>query len=110
MSRVPWHLFQDRQQSAHLIVAVIPLADGPPDGDEPPAARSVLTRFAKKHIGAEATQPRKGTADGLSLGSLEGIDIRHSVKPQDLSDCRAPLLVVPVSGGEENGLPCGVLD
>ena len=49
MSRVPWHLFQDRQQRAHLVVAVIALADGPPGGDELTLAQSVLTRLVKKH-------------------------------------------------------------
>ena len=49
MSRVPWYLFQDRQQRAHLIVAVIALAEGPPGGDELAAAQSVLTRLVKKH-------------------------------------------------------------
>ena len=49
MSRVPWHLFQDRQQRAHLVVAVIALPDGPPGGDELTLAQSVLTRLVKKH-------------------------------------------------------------
>ena len=49
MSRVPWHLFQDRQHRAHLVVAVIALPDGPPGGDELAAAQSVLTRLVKKH-------------------------------------------------------------
>src|ERR1700680_2695385 len=37
----------------------------------------------------------------LKAGLGEVIDLRHSVEPQDLSDCRAPLPVAPVSGGEE---------
>ena len=49
MSRVPWHLFQDRQHRAHLVVAVIALPDGPPGGDELAAAQSVLTRLVKKY-------------------------------------------------------------
>ena len=49
MSRVPWYLFQDRQQRAHLIVAVIAVADGPPAGDELAAAQSVLLRLVKMH-------------------------------------------------------------
>ena len=48
MSRVPWYLFQDRQQKAHLIVAVIALAEGPPGGDELAAALSVLKRLVMK--------------------------------------------------------------
>ena len=44
----------------------------------------------------------------LNFGFAEVVDIRHSLEPQDLSDCRAPLVIVPVSGGEENGLPLGV--
>jgi hypothetical protein len=47
MSRVPWHLFQDRQQKAHLVVAVIALAEGPPGDDELQAAQSVLTRLVR---------------------------------------------------------------
>ena len=49
MSRVPWQLFQDRQQRAHLIVAVIALAGGPPGGDELSAVQSVLKRLVKMH-------------------------------------------------------------
>jgi hypothetical protein len=49
MSRVPWHLFQDRQPRPHLIVGVLALADGPLDGHELPAAQLVLTRLVKKH-------------------------------------------------------------
>ena len=47
MSRVPWHLIQAHQQRAHLIVAVIALAEGPPGGDELQAAQSVLTRLVR---------------------------------------------------------------
>ena len=49
MSRVPWHLFQDRQPRAHLIVGVLALADGPPGGDDLTAAQSVLMRLVRKH-------------------------------------------------------------
>jgi hypothetical protein len=48
MSRVSWHLFQDRQPRAHLIVAVIVLADGEAGGGELTAAQSVLLRLARK--------------------------------------------------------------
>jgi hypothetical protein len=48
MSRVPWHLFQDRQPRAHLVVGVIVQADGPPGGDELTAAQSVLLRVMRK--------------------------------------------------------------
>jgi hypothetical protein len=48
MSRVSWPLFQDRQPRAHLIVAVIVLADGPAGGDELTAAQSALLRLARK--------------------------------------------------------------
>jgi hypothetical protein len=47
MSRVSWHLLQDRQTRAHLIVAVIALADGAA-GDELTAAQSVLLRLVRK--------------------------------------------------------------
>jgi hypothetical protein len=49
MSRVPWHLFKDRQHRAHLVVAVIAVSDGPPGGDELAAAQSVLLRLVKMH-------------------------------------------------------------
>jgi hypothetical protein len=39
MSRVAWHLFQNRQPRAHLIVGVLVLADGPSGGDELMAAQ-----------------------------------------------------------------------
>jgi hypothetical protein len=49
MSRVPWHLFQDRQPQAHLVVGVLALADGPPGGDDLTAAQSVLMRLFRKY-------------------------------------------------------------
>ena len=48
MSRVAWHLFQDRQPRAHLIVGVLMLAGGRVAGDELTAAQSVLLRLARK--------------------------------------------------------------
>ena len=45
----------------------------------------------------------------LQFGFAEAMDVRHSVEPQNLSDCRAPLRIAPVSGGEKNRLPRGVL-
>jgi hypothetical protein len=48
MSRVPWHLFQDRQPRAHLVVGAIVQADGPVGGEELTAAQSVLTRLVRK--------------------------------------------------------------
>jgi hypothetical protein len=39
----------DRQPRPHLIVGVLAFTDDTPDGDELPAAQSVLTRFVKKH-------------------------------------------------------------
>lgn len=48
MSRVPWHLLQDRQEQAHLIAGVVVQADGPPGGDELTAAQSVLLRLIRK--------------------------------------------------------------
>ena len=49
MSRVSWHLFQEHQQQAHLIVGVLALSDRPPGGDELAAAQSVLMRLVKMH-------------------------------------------------------------
>jgi hypothetical protein len=45
MSRVPWHLFKDRQLGAHLVVGA---ADGPVGVEELTAAQSVLTRLVRK--------------------------------------------------------------
>jgi hypothetical protein len=44
MSRVPWHLFQDRQSQAHLVVGVVAQAEGPAGGDELKAVHFVLNR------------------------------------------------------------------
>jgi hypothetical protein len=46
MSRVPWHLFQDRQSRAHLVIAVL---RSDPLGGEPNAraAQIVLARIVK---------------------------------------------------------------
>jgi hypothetical protein len=60
-----------------------------------------------------ASDPRRLLASAIALALFVaalklqvefagGIDIRHSVEPQDLSDCRAPLLLVPVSGGKSH--------
>jgi hypothetical protein len=48
MSRVPWHLFQESQPQAHLVVGALVQADGPAGGDELTAALSVLKRFVRK--------------------------------------------------------------
>jgi hypothetical protein len=48
MSRVPWHLFQERQQRAHLVVGVVVQAHGPVGSYELTAAQSVLTRLVRK--------------------------------------------------------------
>jgi hypothetical protein len=52
MSRVPWHLFKDRQPRAHLVVGALVQTDEPFGGDELTAAQSVLTRLARKHTPA----------------------------------------------------------
>jgi hypothetical protein len=46
MSRVPWHLFQDRQSSAHLVVAVL-RADQLGGEPNPRAAQIVLASIVK---------------------------------------------------------------
>jgi hypothetical protein len=46
MSRVPWHLFKDRQQRAHLVVAVL-RADQLGGEPNPRAAQIVLARIVK---------------------------------------------------------------
>ena len=48
MSRVPWHLFQDRQPRAHLVVGAAEQAEGPVAGDELKAFHSLLTRLVAK--------------------------------------------------------------
>jgi hypothetical protein len=57
MSRVPWHLFQDRQPQAHLIVALLEQPEGPVGGNELTAARAVLKRLVSKQkpVGDYAT-------------------------------------------------------
>src|ERR1700704_5713734 len=52
MSRVPWHLFKDRQPRAHLVVGALVQTDEPVGGDELTAAQFVLTRLARKHAPA----------------------------------------------------------
>jgi hypothetical protein len=48
MSRVPWHLFQVRQQRAHLVVGAVAKAGGQVGSDELTAAQSVLKRLVRK--------------------------------------------------------------
>jgi hypothetical protein len=45
MSRVPWHLFQDRQPGAHLVVGTVAQADGPVGSDELKGVQVVLKRL-----------------------------------------------------------------
>jgi hypothetical protein len=46
MSKVPWHLFQDRQQRAHLVVGA--LAEVARDGDELAATLNLLKRLVRQ--------------------------------------------------------------
>ena len=48
MSRVPWHLFQDCQLRAHLVVGAIVQTDGPAGLNDSTAALAVLRRLARK--------------------------------------------------------------
>lgn len=47
MSRVPWHLFQDRQPLAHLVVGAIVQADELAGLNDSTAALAVLRRLAR---------------------------------------------------------------
>jgi hypothetical protein len=46
----------------------------------------------------------------LKAGVGEVVDLRHSVEPQDLSDCRALVLFVSMDNAEEHGLAIGIFD
>jgi hypothetical protein len=48
MSRVPWHLFQDRQPRAHLVVGALVQVAGSDDGDELAVTLFVLRRLVSK--------------------------------------------------------------
>jgi hypothetical protein len=48
MSRVPWHLVQDRQPRAHLVVGVVAQAEGPVGGDELNTVRNLLGRLVRQ--------------------------------------------------------------
>jgi hypothetical protein len=48
MSRVPWHLIQDRQLRAHLVVGAIVQPDAPIGGDELTEAQVVLRRLVSE--------------------------------------------------------------
>jgi hypothetical protein len=48
MSRVPWHLIQDRQPRAHLVVGVVVQAEGPAGGTELNAVRNLLSRVVRQ--------------------------------------------------------------
>ena len=48
MSKVPWHLIQDRQRRAHLVMGAIVQSDGPIGQDELTAAQVVLRRLVSK--------------------------------------------------------------
>jgi hypothetical protein len=63
MSRVPWHLFKDRQPRAHLVAAVLRAAPTAADPD-PREAQGVLVRLVR----AQSTS-REGTEAGELLGN-----------------------------------------
>jgi hypothetical protein len=48
MPKVPWHLFQDRQPRAHLVVGAIAQPNAPMDGDELTEAQVVLRRLVNE--------------------------------------------------------------
>jgi hypothetical protein len=48
MSRVPWHLIQDRQPQIHLVVGVVAQAEGPVGGDELNAVQKLLNRLVRQ--------------------------------------------------------------
>ena len=48
MSRVPWHLVQDRQPRAHLVVGVVAQAEGPVGGDELNTVLNLLGRLVRQ--------------------------------------------------------------
>jgi hypothetical protein len=48
MPKVPWHLFQDRQPRAHLVVGTIAEPDAPIGGDALAEAQAVLRRLVNE--------------------------------------------------------------
>jgi hypothetical protein len=48
MSKIPWHLFQDRHLRAHLVVGAAAQLEGPAVGDELKAIHSLLRRLVAK--------------------------------------------------------------
>ena len=48
MSRMPWHLFQNRQPRAHLVVAALAEVSATDDGDELAVVQNVLKRLVSK--------------------------------------------------------------
>ena len=48
MSKVPWHLFQDSRQRAHLVVGAIVQANGPAGLNDSTVTLAVLRRLARK--------------------------------------------------------------
>ena len=48
MPKVPWHLFQDRQPRAHLVVGAIAEPDAPIGGSELAEAQVVLRRLGNE--------------------------------------------------------------
>ena len=63
MSKVPWHLIQDRQQRAQLVVGSIVQSDELIAGDELTAAQALLKRLVnkKKPVGDYATTLMRDT-------------------------------------------------
>jgi hypothetical protein len=65
MSRAPWHLFQDRQSQAHLVVGAIVQADGPAGLNDSTAALAVSDAL-------RGTKSRLATMRRPCLGKLVG--------------------------------------
>jgi hypothetical protein len=79
MSRVPWHLTQDRQSQAHLVVGVVAQAEGAVGGDELKAVQFVLNRLVRQQkLGGDyaATVVRDAGRPEVYLAFQEEADAR----------------------------------
>jgi hypothetical protein len=79
MSRVPWHLFQDRQPRAHLVVGAGVQATEPGGGEELRGVQSVLKRLVTNQKPAgdyAATMVRDGGRPEIYLAFEDEGDAR----------------------------------
>jgi hypothetical protein len=114
MSKVPWHLFQDRQPRVHLVVGAVLQPNRPVGSNELTAARSVLIRLVRAQKPASyyaTTVVREGGRPEVHLAFADKNDARKLadvVEAKPTSNYRgvADRIDIPVRGRDSHSIGC----